>query len=918
MSNPVTSAPKYRDFGSDRKLAKALIDGFPHVAWGCQAPALAAKIGALNKGDATWWRTRSEPTQTLANLLEIPIEDLGVLASSASFIVSFADFPALKPLDLKREAPWRLGQEVLDASQAKNEHGRETLDEWLEPNPASWRPPSGRAWLHVESPIEQQLLTQKLLAAGHFDVLVVSTLADAEEQLLGGKPLIVSVSEKGGEADIYAMAGRPADSAGLLVIAPFALPMLEKATVAYHFYGLEWGKSRDMRRSDVTQSDVYRGFKRWRWVLSPDWRVKLTTWVGARLDRHHPDVLFSKEDAQKWLGRFDPQSVWFSTPSDLLQLCQLMNTMVSRKLPSPEDLDGGKKLAKALFKDGPAYRQAQMAELVHKRWDYSELPWCGSLPMHVWLSLSPDALVAVSPAAIAKSANSKNLVTVRKELAKLAVSAELGHPEALLASGLLQPDSAGDYDFQYQTLAGLLVRDKLLHQVANEAAEKWGWACFDAQRRLVVDAVLDAMSLDQLVVASKRVCDGTADGDASAAVVGALEALFVAVGRRIAGGAVINAADLMPLAQCVISRLDMTSVDWALPVPWSRPTQTANERLQWITACWAWSLLRNESAPDVNWLFPGWCQTLPEAPWWVSTLWFDEKYEPASPTWLRFLQVVDEWAKKLDEPVADAPPALHIALLARAAAGHWLPDLTWWASANECVWAQDALIERLEGLGGSKAAEYALRLWPSRLEFERKGSAEDKYLVLPTSKVRRWLLGAMSPADAIDLLREEDVWHLTGVPVSLPPDFRPQLLKKLTPLLLAALEKNPLTIAYGQEEKFFERFGSAIAPLLCDFLAHDRLGFAAATCLWGWDGETASQRLQNYQHLGPMARQHLLMSCPAAYLSVATQALQANPAFFDSPALELWARQKLPNAGTSAPVLMAVLQAAHAAADNQE
>ena len=100
MSNPVTSAPKYRDFGSDRKLAKALIDGFPHVAWGCQAPALAAKIGALNKGDATWWRTRSEPTQTLANLLEIPIEDLGVLASSASFIVSFADFPALKPLDL--------------------------------------------------------------------------------------------------------------------------------------------------------------------------------------------------------------------------------------------------------------------------------------------------------------------------------------------------------------------------------------------------------------------------------------------------------------------------------------------------------------------------------------------------------------------------------------------------------------------------------------------------------------------------------------------------------------------------------------------------------------------------------------------------------------------------------------------------
>ncbi|MBP7493465.1 MAG: hypothetical protein KA803_15370 [Rhodoferax sp.] len=920
MSNPVTSAPKYRDFGSDRKLAKALIDGFPHVAWGCQAPALAAKIGALNKGDATWWRTRPEPTQTLANLLEITVEDLGVLASSASFIVSFSDFPALKPLDLKREASWRLGQEVLDASQAKNEYGRETLEEWLEPNPASWRPPSGLAWLHVDSPIEQQLLTQKLLAAGRFDVLVVPTLADAEEQLRGGKPLIVSVSLSSGEADLYAMADRP-DSAGLLVIAPFTFPREAEKPEAASFYSWERIalRGRERRKFELTHSGMFSGdVKRWTWSLSPDWRLKLTAWVGARLDRHHPDVLFSTEDAQKWLGRFDPQSVWFSTPSDMLQLCQLMNSIASTKLPSPNDKDGGEKLAKALFKSGPAYRQAQMAELVHKRWDRSDLPWCGALPMQVWLSLSPDALVAVLPAAIARSASSKNLAAVRKELAKLAQSAELGHPDALLASGLIQVDSAGDYDFQYRALAGLLVRDKLLHQVANEAAERWGWACFDAQRRPVVDGVLDAMSLDQLVAASLRVCDGPADRDASAAIVGALEALFMAVGRRIASGAVNNATDVLPLARCVISQIDMASAEWALPVPWSRPTQSADERLQWITACWAWSLLPNDGAREGSWLFPGWCQTLPEAPWWVSTLWFDEKYEPASPTWLRFLKVVDEWLKEFDAPFADAPRALHVALLARAAAGNRLPELTWWASVNECVWAQDALIERLESFGASKASEAALRLWPARLEFERKGSSADKYLVLLMSKVRRWLLGAMNPAAALDLLSEEDIWHLTGVPVSLPPDFRPQLLKKLTPLLLAALEQNPLTIAYGQEEQFFERFGSTIAPLLCDFLSHERLGFAAATCLWRWDGETASQRLKNHQHLEAMVFQHLLMGCPAAYLSVATQALQANPAFFDLPALELWARQKLPNAGTNAPVLLAVLQAAHAAADNQE
>jgi len=917
MAQPVTSTQKYKYFKSKDALARALIQNQPD-AWDCEPRSLAAKIGALDKGDVTWWRARPQQTQALADILEMPVEDLGVLAKSASFVVSFSDFPALKPLDLKREAPWRLGQEVLNAGQKKSEYGRETLEEWLEPNPASWRPPFEQAWLQVDSPIEQQLLIQKLLATGRFDVLVVPTLADAAESLRGGKPLIVSVSASGGEADLDALADRP-DAAGLFVVASFPMPIEGETSAAASFYGWErmGSNQRERRKSELTHPDALSSFKRWTWALLPSWRVKLLDWVGARLDRNHPNTNFDAEQAQKWLARFDPQSVWFSTPSDLLQLCQVLNVMVYTKLPSLNDKNGGAKLAKTLFSAGPAYRQAQMSELVQKRWGSRELPWSGALPMQVWLSLSPDALVAVSPAAIAKLVGGKNLAAVKKEGAKLAVSAELGNPETLLASGLIQVDAAGDYDFQYRTLAALLVRDILLNQIASDVAESWGWACFDEQRRPVVDAVLDAMSLEQLVAASQRGCDGSADVDASAAVVGAREALFMAMGRRIAGGELINAADVMPLARCVISQLDMGSVDWALPLPWSRPAQAADEQVQWITACWAWSLLPNEAVLEGNWLFPGWCQTLPEVPWWVSELWVDEKFEPASPVWLQLLRVIDEWLKECDAPVPDAPRVLHISLLGRSAAGHWLPELTWWASVSECLWAQDALIKRFEGLGARKASEAALRLWPSRLEFERRGAADDKYLVHLRSKVRRWLLGAMSPADALDLLSEEDIWHLTGFPVSLPPDFRPQLLKKLTPLLLAALEQNPLTIAYGQEEQFFERFGAGIAPLLYEFLTHERLGFAAATCLWKWDGEGASQRLKNPQQLDAIARQRLLMSCPAAYLSVAAQALQAIPAIFDLSRLDSWARELLPNSGTSAPVLLGALKAAQAANDNQ-
>jgi hypothetical protein len=917
MANPVTSTQKYKGFKSKDALARALIHKHPDISWECEPRSLAAKIGGLDKGDVTWWRTRRVQTQALADLLEMPVEDLGVLDRSVSFVVSFPDFPALKPLDLKREVPWRLGQEVLDASQSKSEFGRETLDEWLEPNPAFWRPPSGFAWLHVDSHIEQQLLTQKLTAAGRFDVVVVPTLADAAEQLRGGKPLIVSVSANGGEADVYAMADRPF-SAGLLVIAPFSLQIEGETSDAAYLFSWEWMTlhKRERRKSELTDPSASSDLKRWTWTPSPDWRVKLLDWVGTRLDRQQVDTQFQAKEAQKWLARFDPQSAWFSTPSDLLQLCQLLHSMPYTKLPDPSDKNGGMKLAKVLFKAGPAYRHAQMAQLAQRRWDCRELKWCGSLPMDGWLSLSPYALVAVSPAALAKIASGKSLGTVKKEVHRLKIAAELGDPDALLSSGLIQADSAGNYDFQYRALAVLLVRDKLLNQVASEPTGNWGWACFDAERRPVVDAALDAMSLDQLVAASQRASESAADVSVSAAVVGALEALFMAVGRRISSGESINAADVLPLAQWVVSQLDMASVEWALPVPWSRPTQTTDESLQWITACWAWSLLPNTSAPTDSWLFPGWCQTLPEVPYWISELWCDEQYEPASPAWLRFLHVVDEWLKEFDAPVANAPRALHIALLARAAAGQWQPELSWWGSVSDCFWAQDALIERLKALGARDAPQVALRLWPSLLMFER-GFVEDKYWARIRSRTRHWLLKTMNPAAAVDMLNDEDLWYLVSSPASLPPNFRPLLLKRFTPLLLAALEQNPSAIAYSQEEQFFERFGAGIAPLLYEFLTHERLGFAAATCLWRWEGEAASQRLKNPQQLDAVARQHLLMECPAAHLSVAAEVLQTSPELFDLPYLASWARQLLPNAGTSAPALLVVLRAVQATADNQ-
>lgn len=915
MSNPVTSAPKYADFGSNDALARALIKGYPKIDWGGQPRSLSAKIGVLDKSDVTWWLSRGEQTQALAELLEIPVEDLGVRARAASYQVAFPDFPALKPLDLKREPPWKIGQEVLDPSQAKSEYGRETLDQWLEPDPASWRPPYEFSWLQVNSDIERNLLTQKIAATGRFDVLAVPTLADAAEQLRGGKPLVVLVSASGGEADWYAMADRSA-SAGLLVISPFGAPVRD-VTSSTGFYSWERQalRGRELRKFDLAAAGAMSDIKRWTWALTPDWRMELLTWVDARMSRDHTDTLFSAEDAQKWLNRFDPQSTWFSTPSGLLQLCQIMHSVPYTKLPRPSDKDGGLKLAKRLFHDGPAYRHTQMAQLACNRWESRGAAWNGSLPMDTWLSLSPGALVAVSPEALKNIARGKSLTGVRNDIQQLAESAELGSPDALLNGGLIHADPDGGYDFQRTTLAALLVRDKLLHQITHESVSNWGWACFDAHRRPLADAVLDAISIEQLFAISQRVLSESTASDTldSAAIVGASEALFIAVSRRIADGESIQPAAFLPLAQVIVMRLDMASVEWALPEPLSRPMQTDDDRLRWITACWAWSLLpnTNTNAPTDSWLFPGWCTTLPEVPWWIGDLWYADKYEPAPPAWLRLLAVVDELLKDVDVPIANAPRALHVSLLSRAAAGQWLPELLWWEGVSQCFWAQDALIERLNALGAQEAPQVALRLWPSWLALERNFAAE-KAFILVTSKVRRWLLEAMSAAEAIAILKDDDLWYLVGSPNALPPDFRPLLFQQFMPLLLAALDQNLKTVEWGKEVEFFERFGEGVAPLLQEFLIHERLGSAAATCLWRWDNYAAVQLLKNPQQLEAIARQHLLMTSPATHLIISLAALQSNPELFDLPYLASWARQHLPNSGGNAPALLLVLNAAEA------
>lgn len=758
-------------------------------------------------------------------------------------------------------------------------------------------------WLYVADDLERQLIIKRLAAAGNFEVSFVHELADVGNRLLSPKALIVSVRASGGDEDLMALARRPEDS-GILVIAPFVLPVRKETSSAEW---LSWetfsvrGQVRDINDLTATKRPTFgKGVKRWAWSLFPDWRSLLLKWVEAKVAGHGLDSSFSDQRIDKWLDGFDPRGEWFCTTTDMMQLCRLGHSL-GGKLPSSNEPAAGSKLVASLFSKETPFLSIQVKQLAEARWQRRELPWQGSMPLETWLSLVPTSTAMVTRDDLSQIAQGKTAQARKESADRVASLLETGNPDALLASGLLKQGQRSSFDFQHRTLAGLVVRDSLMRQIAREPLASWALACFDHERRPLVDAALDAVTVENLAEAANRLYQEAPD---SAAVIAASEALFMAVARRIAQGESFPpklVPALMFVAKCVLERLDLSAVALVLPELWSRPTSTQDEQLEWISACWSWSLLLDARVPMMrNWLFPGWCDSLPEVAYWLTSLWPEKQCDQLSLAWQRFFFVVDQWVKDLEQPIPELPRILKMAFIGKAARGAWLADPAWWQDLinfDSRNWVDEALWRRIE-LGGAGAAA---KLWPSFVAFERSHLTRFDRTDIRVARVRRWLLEQLTHHDALDSFDENERLYLATVPESLPPTFRAPLLQSIAKASLEMWYRAPLD--------FFARFGPSAAPALVGFLDHDwyPMGTAAATCLWDWEPETAAQLLCKKSELSTLALHHLIDTCPSSHVAAAIDVLVVDASLLDASERESWARKHLINSGREAERLVAII-----------
>lgn len=885
MRKPIESSPQFNEYKSFNKVADKLMKKWPDLfekpgkAREITMRSLGAKIGELDRGKTTWWFNRKHETDCLIELLGIDRDELGLNQKTGRHIFALSAFPDFPPLDLMRENYWSIATPELMSEDRLEENDRfatrtkPTLDAWLSPQGNIY---SGKKveWLYVPDMTEYQLLTRKLDAIGRHHFASHNSLheviAKDIELVRNQQPLILAIHGNS-QGDHLAALISYRQGAPLLVISPSPLPDL---------WQKEENKTAQPPENAGKTMIAPRDINTWIWTLLPDWRDQLSQWLEQRMSKLGIDTIFTSEATRDLLHKFDPSGKWFVGVEDVLVLCQAVSERREVKLKASAGSDGDVNLLLSLLFNRDKSSLGLIQPLIERRWKRWDLAWEGELDQEIWSDMAGD----------------------------------LCQFDTMLTQQLIVQGSKG-FDFQRPILIRLLLRSQLMATLNKGDLADWAPACFDARRRPLVDAALDAIEIDQL----EQIAAQLIEAPASAETMGAGEALFTAIGRRIIREEDIG-GELPMLADHVLKQLTW---DNELLYPCSRPLANMAQQLEWICVCWAWSLgpCRSTDLPP-NWFFPGWypelSQTLPK---WIDNYASSSSsrhWEHMAIPMRDFLSVVTRWLARHETPPAyeNMPLLFNAGLLARAAAGQWPASSDWWWGLLDHPIAEQTLKRQVDSADPSVNRRTALAWWPSLVKHQRQkfsnmftsnpfvGSSlftrnrkEQGYSILLS-----WVMEQMDKhgEQALTGLDDDDRKFLLLHPAALSTPVKRQLLRSLA-------KEFPKDWHAFQFANLFLHYGPETAVEMEMFLDNKELGDQAAGYLWEWAPRKAEFLLRKKRNSSREALRRLILASPFSAIGDAVDLLRDDPALLSDKERRDWARWRLPDARQHAQDLMQLL-----------
>jgi len=858
MQNPISASEAFQQYGSFDKLAEALLAAHADIFEGQAVRSLAARLSEFNRAKQDWWVGRPKAVECLLDFVGVEKDDFVLEQKSGKYLFRFDGFASLGTLDLQREPCWEIASPVQEGTSAHSVkdrwHTAPTLDFWLSSD-FRGRPEASIEYLLIADEVEFQVQSLMLAAAGRHRVLSVESLDGMGkremELLLESLPLALAIRAPMSVKRISEIF-LARQQAPLLVICP---------------YPHRWEPA-EIDRANKAGAKIHL----WGWMKNPDWRTSLLNWVESRTERHDGNGLSFRRNVHVILDFLDPQELWLNSVGDVLSLCGAIHKSGYADIKSAVDAqDDGARLLKLLF-GGSEVRNALSEPLIAARWEKFDLPWSGSLSATEWSGLS----------------------------------AGIGTFESLLSQQVIRQDEVG-YDFSFPVEIRLHLRRYLLQRLKKGGLLQWETAYFDNSRRPFIDAALEALdpaTLEYLV-------DELVQAPVSAATIGAAESLFVAIGQRLMRQERFGAR-LSPLAGMVLAELREVH---ELLAPWSRPLASWEDRLEWVSVCWAWSLSSfPRAAVDAGWQFPGWIDALPASmPQFLTELGnsYFNRHRVQLPM-QNFLFLVKKCLEKGAPEFQEHPPVIFkIALLARAANGDGAAAWPLWAGIIAHQDAERALLELVETASSFSPEDQALAWWPSLLEYHIEDVWRGTQSYPPAwkcyprkmhddghSELMQWVLRQLEavPGEAVQALNEEQMKFLAINPGLVPAPLKRELLKFLhrnRAIQWRNFEVVGVLFAYGAEcARDFE-------PLLdCQAFAQD-----AAKMMWTWVPEHATQLLRGVRATTHLAMKSLILFCPHSALGDAITQLQEQPDIVDTKLRREWVRFHLPNARRHAEAL---------------
>lgn len=706
----VQAAANAKGFDSLDKLAEALLREHPKPFKGLAARSLAVKLGAFNRGQVTWWRRRPPAAAALAQLTGMEVEALiEAEVASERGLWSFEDFPELGTLHLAESEPADIAQ--AKALESPGEYGSD-LESWFayalgrgNEHRRLPGPESGIAWLQVPSGHGMDLLLARIEAHGRVPVIRAENLSEACAAAPQLGPVVLVPVGPTDHADLLSLAPRPSEQP-VLVVSRQGVPKADPENlVRTTLPSWGWLVATPSLRSKLSlgwgQGNEHGGIWDQKEIrelelrLNPDWRASLLNWVERRLD--NTDSQLSAQGLLSWLQSFDPDEAYFPNPRSALALARLCHPRGERRLPKAGAATAGAELLRNVANVDSRYLHL-LKHLTHVAWMDNRYPWDAPRPWEDWVKGDSHA-----ESLARKSAPRRR--SERAPAAAVDAATNLAHGDgaAALELGLLVQTTSGHYRIRSRAEASLMLRDLLLSWIQAGNTELWAAPTVgDAQRQQLVDAALrgvDSRTIERLCLQSLKA------EPLSREAIGATAAAFVAAGLRLAEGKLSYSSELGRLFEALFATSEIEAHSMVFPL--GRTLNAPSQSLDWVHACWAWSLHhpqpRQLPALARDW-FPMWGQpgvdflaTLPSM--LAST---DDLPGPEQARIAPLARTAAKLASALQPDLGlgseapDLPAMVALVCLTQAALGSRKAEARWWSDLHSCDWAPQALDEVIE------------------------------------------------------------------------------------------------------------------------------------------------------------------------------------------------------------------------------